>query len=199
MVPGVESFPAVLAKLRAIGASIVNGTRAPRVLEARAEPVTASARPLDDGVDDDDGGDGGDDDGNDDGWALGAPLLAAGANGTFDSIAVKDPSIVFAEGRWRPAAGCKPLRRRSAYFVRDLLRTKYTKRRLSAFNVCAQVAPLLHRARRWRALHYRLRLGLKYDSAAGRTAAPAPRGQGPRHRQQHLRLRATDLLPAAAR
>ncbi|MBN2130342.1 MAG: hypothetical protein JW741_12640 [Sedimentisphaerales bacterium] len=33
-------------------------------------------------------------------WRLGAPVLSPGAAGTFDEVAVKDPSVVFSEGRW---------------------------------------------------------------------------------------------------
>jgi Glycosyl hydrolase family 62 len=33
-------------------------------------------------------------------WLLSAPILAPGAKGTFDEVAVKDPSIVFFEGMW---------------------------------------------------------------------------------------------------
>ncbi len=33
-------------------------------------------------------------------WQAGAPILEPGAPGTFDEVAVKDPSIVFAEGQW---------------------------------------------------------------------------------------------------
>jgi len=33
-------------------------------------------------------------------WELGAPILSQGPAGSFDEVAVKDPSIVFYEGKW---------------------------------------------------------------------------------------------------
>jgi len=33
-------------------------------------------------------------------WQVGAPILRPGSAGTFDETAVKDPSVVFFEGRW---------------------------------------------------------------------------------------------------
>ena len=34
-------------------------------------------------------------------WMAGPPLFSAGQPGAFDKTAVKDPSIVFADGLWR--------------------------------------------------------------------------------------------------
>lgn len=33
-------------------------------------------------------------------WTVSAPILQPGPTGTFDEVAVKDPSVVFAEGQW---------------------------------------------------------------------------------------------------
>jgi len=38
--------------------------------------------------------------GADGGWQVGAPVLSPGSVGAFDETAVKDPSVVFFEGRW---------------------------------------------------------------------------------------------------
>jgi predicted GH43/DUF377 family glycosyl hydrolase len=33
-------------------------------------------------------------------WEISAPILAQGPEGSFDELAVKDPSIVFCDGKW---------------------------------------------------------------------------------------------------